>query len=86
MSAPAGGGAQREGADNLRSRTDRGNQNDEDIGSSALRGGGGGEVNAADSEGLGDPDPLADAVDRLGPPGSSTNPDVTGTTDLLEDQ
>jgi hypothetical protein len=43
--APTGGGAQREGADQLGSRTDRGNQNDEDIGSSASRGGGGGEIN-----------------------------------------
>jgi hypothetical protein len=83
MSAPASGDAQRAGADNLWSRTDRGNQSDEDVGSSAARTG---ERKASDTEGLGDPDPLADAIDRLGPPGSSENPDVTGTKDELEDQ
>jgi hypothetical protein len=79
--APSGGGTtQRDGGDAQRSRTDRGNQNDEGIGSSADRGGGGGEANAprrgAD----------VDEIDnRQGPPGSSENPDLTGTKDVLEE-
>jgi hypothetical protein len=85
MSASAGGGAQRGGADKLRSRTDRGNQNDEDVGSSASRGGAGGEANPVGTGGPVDPDALSDAADRLGPPGSSSNPDVTGTKDALEE-
>jgi len=81
--APAGGGTQREGADGLGSRTDRGNQNDEDIGSSASRGGGGGEINTPRSGNAGDPDAMPDAGARFGTGGgSSGNPDVTGTTDV----
>jgi hypothetical protein len=64
------GGTQRPDADQLRSRTDRGNQNDEDIGSSASRGGGGGEANVP-RKGTADLDPTPDT------------PDVTGTTDAL---
>ncbi len=46
MREPTGGASeQRKGADDPGSRTDRGNQNDEGIGSSASRGGGGGEGN-----------------------------------------
>jgi hypothetical protein len=62
------GGTQRQDADQLRSRTDRGNQNDEDIGSSASRGGG--ESNATEP-GASDLDPTLET------------PDVTGTTDAL---
>jgi hypothetical protein len=69
MRAPSGGTTQRQGEDQLRSRTDRGNQNDEDIGSSASRGGGGKE-NAPRPEAR-DLDPIPDT------------PDVTGTTDAL---
>jgi hypothetical protein len=81
--APSGGGSnpQRQDADSLRSRTDRGNQNDEGIGSSAARGGGGGESNAPRSAGEAE---LDDIEERQGPPGSSDNPDLTGTTDELE--
>jgi hypothetical protein len=61
------GGTQRQDADQLRSRTDRGNQNDEDIGSSASRGG---EANVP-RQGTADLDPTPDT------------PDVTGTTDAL---
>jgi hypothetical protein len=60
MRAP-GSGTQRESTDQPRSRTDRANQNDEDIGSSASR------------EGAADLDPIEDT------------PDVTGTTDALEE-
>jgi hypothetical protein len=75
-----------EGADDLRNRTDRGNQNDEGIGSSATRGGGGGEANAPRRGGAADLDPTPDTADRFGPGGgSSGNPDVTGTTDVTED-
>jgi hypothetical protein len=55
-----------------KSRTDRGNQNDEGIGSSASRGGGGGEANA----------PTRAAAD-LDP--TPEEPDVTGTTDVIEE-
>jgi hypothetical protein len=86
MRAPSGGGAQREGADNLRSRTDRGNQSDEDIGSSASRGGGGSEANAPRGRGAADLDPTLDTTDHFGPGGGiSENPDVTGTTDATEE-
>ncbi len=83
MRAPAGGGAQREGAGELGSRTDRGNQNDEGVGSSASRGGGGGEINTPRSGNPTDPDATTDAGSRFGiGGGSSGNPDVTGTTDV----
>ncbi len=85
MRAPSGGGAQREDADNLRSRTDRANQNDEGIGSSATRGGGGGEANAPRRGGAADLDATLDTADHFGPGGgSSDNPDVTGTKDATE--
>jgi hypothetical protein len=82
MQAPSGGGntPQRGGADDLRSRTDRGNQNDEGIGSSASRGGGGGEVNAPRRGAEAD---LDETSTNQGPPGSSDNPDLTGTNDAL---
>jgi hypothetical protein len=83
MRAPPGGGTQRERPDKLRSRTDRGNQNDDDIGSSAS-GGGGGEANAPWRTDAPDLDPTSDIVDRSAPQGSSGNPDVTGTKDVLE--
>jgi hypothetical protein len=70
MRAPSGGGTQRQGADQLESRTDRGNQNDEDIGSSASRGVGGGEANVPRRRAP-DLDPTPDT------------PDITGTTDAL---
>jgi hypothetical protein len=38
MREPSGGGSEREGAGELGKRTDRGNQKDEDVGSSASRG------------------------------------------------
>ena len=81
--APSGGGnnPQRQDADSLRSRTDRGNQNDEGIGSSADRGGGGGEVNAPRHADGAD---LDNVSQHQGPAGSSDNPDLTGTTDELE--
>jgi hypothetical protein len=86
MQAPSGGGTKREGADALRSRTDRGNQNDEDIGSSASRGGGGGETNAPRRAAAADLDPTPDVADRFGAGGgSSGNPDVTGTKDAAEE-
>jgi hypothetical protein len=82
----ASGDAQREGARSPGSRTDRGNQNDEDIGSSASRGGGGGEINAPRHGKPADLDPMLDTADRFGTGGrSSGNPDVTGTTDETED-
>jgi hypothetical protein len=85
LSAPEGSGAQREGADTPRSRTDRGNQHDEDVGSSAARGGGG-EINAPRSNNAVDPDPMPDTADRFGVGGgSSGNPDLTGTKDVIED-
>jgi hypothetical protein len=56
-------------ADQLGSRTDRGNQSDEDIGSSASRGEGGGDANAPE-RGAADLDPIPDT-------------DVTGTSDAL---
>jgi hypothetical protein len=59
MSAP-GGGSQRGGNGGLGSRTDRGNQNDEDVGSSASRGGGGGEINTPGSGNAGDPSGTTD--------------------------
>jgi hypothetical protein len=82
MRAPSGGGTQRERPDKQRSRTDRGNQNDEDIGSSASRGGG--EANAPRRTNAPDLDPTSDIVDHSAPQGSSGNPDVTGTKDVLE--
>ncbi len=86
MRAPSGGGPQREKPDNLRSRTDRGNQNDEDIGSSASRGGGGGEANVPRGGGAADLDPTPDVADRFGTGGGSGgNPDVTGTRDVAEE-
>lgn len=85
MRAPSGGGSQRKRDDDVRSRTDRGNQNDEGIGSSASRGGGGGEANAPGRSGAADLDPTPD-TDRFGPDGgSSGNPDVTGTKDVGEE-
>ena len=82
--APSGTGdsPQRQRGDSLGSRTDRGNQNDEGIGSSAARGGGGGESNAPRSAGEAQ---LDDVQENQGPPGSSENPDLTGTTDELEE-
>lgn len=82
--APSGTGdsPQRQRADSLGSRTDRGNQNDEGIGSSASRGGGGGEANAPRSAGEAS---LDEVEERQGPPGTSDNPDLTGTKDELED-
>lgn len=56
-------------ADQVRSRTDRGNQSDEDVGSSASRGGGSGEANAP-REDAADLDPIPDT-------------DITGTNDAL---
>ena len=56
MRAPAGGGTPSEKSSELGSRTDRGNQNEEDVGSSAPRGGGGGETNTPRSGNPGDPD------------------------------
>jgi hypothetical protein len=83
MSAPAGGGSQREGAGGLGSRSDRGNQNDEDVGSAAARGGGGGEIHTPRSGNPGDPDATRDTGSRFGVGGgSSGNPDVSGTTDV----
>jgi hypothetical protein len=83
--APSGGGTQRDDADRLGSRTDRGNQNDEDVGSSASRGGGGGEINVPRSGNPGDPDPTPDTRSHFGLSGGiADNPDVTGTTDLEE--
>jgi hypothetical protein len=77
-----GGGGQREGARSPGSRTDRGNQNDEDIGSSASRGGGRGEINAPRGGNPADLDPMLDTTDHFGTGSrSSGNPDVTGTTD-----
>jgi hypothetical protein len=58
--------------DDLRSRTDRGNQSDEGIGSSASRGGGGGEGNAPRRADAADLDPIPDT-------------DVIGTTDAMEE-
>jgi hypothetical protein len=83
--APSGGGTQREDPDRLGSRTDRGNQNDEDVGSSASRGGGGGEINVPRSGNPGDPSTL-DTREHFGVGGGgmSDNPDVTGTTDVDE--
>ena len=52
--APSTGGTQRGEADQLRSRTDRGNQNDEDIGSSAS------------PESAADLDPVEDTPDVTG--------------------
>jgi hypothetical protein len=83
--APSGG-AQREGAGSPGSRTDRGNQNDEGIGSSASRGGGDGEVNTPRGDKAADLDPMPDTADRFGTGRrSSGNPDVTGTTEQTED-
>jgi hypothetical protein len=67
MREPSGGSSESESAEKLGSRTDRGNQNDEDVGSSASRSGGGGEANAprrgkADIE----PVPDTDLNDALG--------------------
>lgn len=67
--APSGGDAQRKGTDSLTSRTDRGNQNDEGIGSSASRSGGEAITERREAPEL-DPTP--------------ETPDVTGTTDVLE--
>ena len=58
MREPSGGGSEREGADKPGSRTDRGNQNDEDVGSSASRGG-------ADLEPIPDTD-VTGTTDALG--------------------
>jgi hypothetical protein len=58
MSAPSRGTSGRQG-DELKSRTDRGNQDDEDIGSSASRGGG-------DSEAIADLDPTPEEPDVTG--------------------
>ena len=75
----------REGGDDLRSRTDRGNQNDEGIGSSATRSGGGGEKNAPAKGDPRDTEPMTDTGARFGEGGGrSENPDVTGTKDELE--
>jgi hypothetical protein len=88
MKAPGGGGSanpQREEAGKLGSRTDRGNQNDEGIGSSASRGGGGGEASAPNRRGAADLDPTLHTADHFGTGGvAADNPDVTGTTDELE--
>ena len=61
MREPSGGGSEREGAGAGQpgSRTHRGNQNDEDVGSSAARGGGAGEANAP-RRGASDLDPIPD--------------------------
>jgi hypothetical protein len=87
MKAPGGRDAnpQREEGGKLGSRTDRGNQNDEGIGSSASRGGGGGEADAPTGRGAADLDATLDTADHFGIGGvSSDNPDVTGTTDQVE--
>ena len=46
---------------------------------------GAGEANAVGGASSSDPDALSGVEDRLGPPGSSSNPDVTGTKDVLEE-
>ena len=84
MRAPSGAGGtpQRGDADSLGSRTDRGNQNDEGIGSSASRGGGGGEATEPRSGKAADRDALTDTGPRFGEGSTSSgNPDVAGTKD-----
>jgi hypothetical protein len=64
--------SQADGESNKRSRTDRGNQNDEGIGSSATPEGGGGETNATRRANAADVEPTPE------------QPDVIGTKDALE--